>query len=61
MSISGLKGLYIDAYARIHTCTLIYIYIYGLIALLDNMQSSFSISTLNIPTIDSGQTCMYAV
>jgi len=38
-------GPYIDAYASIHTCTP---YIYGLVALLDRIQSSFSIiSTLN--------------
>jgi hypothetical protein len=37
--------LYIDAYARIHTCMP---YIYGLVALLDNLQSSFSSITISI-------------
>jgi hypothetical protein len=37
------KESILDAYACIHTCT----YIYGLVALLDNIRSSFSISTLN--------------
>jgi hypothetical protein len=36
--------LYIDAYARIHTCMP---YIYGLVALLDNIQSSFSSITIS--------------
>ena len=37
--------LYIDAYARIHTCVP---YIYGLVALLDSLQSSFSSITISI-------------
>jgi hypothetical protein len=36
-------SLYIDAYARIHTCMTIY----GLAAYLDNIQSSFSIITIS--------------
>jgi len=36
--------LYIDMYARIYTCMP---YIYGLVALLDNSQSSFSSITIS--------------
>ena len=39
----ALKGLYIDTYPRIHTCT----HIYGLVAHLDNIQSTFSSITIS--------------
>jgi hypothetical protein len=39
------EGSIHDAYALIHTCTLIYIY--GLMALLDNIQSNFSSITIS--------------
>lgn len=34
----ALKGLYIDAYACIHSCS----HIYGLVTLIDIIQSSFA-------------------
>jgi hypothetical protein len=40
--------LYIDAYARIHICMP---YVYGLVAFLDSLQSSFSSITISIYTV----------